>query len=155
MITAAMTEFKLIFKFVDRDFLFRLIFIALLYSVVPIAEVMLFFELGQIVGPYLVLIIAAVVGLFGVLLAMRQMRVTLGRLKSRISAGEYPGREFVDLMGIAIGSILLLTPGFITDLVGFLLLISPIRQALGRLTAGKMGAKFREIYDYLRLRELR
>jgi UPF0716 protein FxsA len=149
-----MTEFRLVFKFLDKDFLFKLIFVTLLYSIVPIAEIVLFLKIGEWIGPYLVLAIAALAGLFGVLLALRQVRITLESLKAKIRKGEYPGKEFVDLAGIVLGSVFLLTPGFITDFLGFLLLISPLRGAFGRFIARKMDARFKEIYEYLRLYDL-
>jgi UPF0716 protein FxsA len=149
-----MTEFRLVFKFLDKDFLFKLIFITLLYSIVPIAEILLFIKLGELIGAYLVLAIAALVGLFGVLLALRQIRITLAALKAKIRKGEYPGKEFVDLAGIVVGSVFLLTPGFITDFFGFLLLISPLRGAFGRFIARRLDSRFAEIYEYLRLYDL-
>jgi UPF0716 protein FxsA len=149
-----MTEFRLIFRFLDRDFLFKLIFIFLLYSLVPLAEIFLFLYLGDLVGNYLILAIAAVTGLIGVLIALRQVRITLSGLKAKIRQGEYPGKEFVDLAGILVGSIFLLTPGFITDFLGFLLLVPPIREGIGKLIARKMDGKLKEIYEYLRLYDL-
>jgi UPF0716 protein FxsA len=149
-----MTEFRLLFRFLDKDFLFRLIFILLLYSIVPIAEIFLFLWLGEVIGNYLILAIAAVVGLLGMLFALREVRVTLERLRARIRRHEYPGSEFVDLAGILAGSILLLTPGFITDFVGFLLLIPFFRRVLGRVVTRRMDRSLHEVYEYLQLSDI-
>jgi UPF0716 protein FxsA len=149
-----MTEFRLLFRFLDKDFLFRLIFILLLYSIVPIAEIFLFLWLGEVVGNYLILAIAAVVGLIGMLFALREVHVTLERLRARIRRHEYPGSEFVDLAGILAGSILLLTPGFITDFVGFLLLIPFFRRLIGRLVTRRMDRTLHEVYEYLQLSDI-
>jgi UPF0716 protein FxsA len=149
-----MTEFRLLFRFLDKDFLFRLIFILLLYSIVPIAEIFLFLWLGELIGNYLILAIAAVVGLLGMLFALREVRVTLERLRARIRRHEYPGSEFVDLAGILAGSILLLTPGFITDFVGFLLLIPFFRRVLGRVVTRRMDRSLHEVYEYLQLSDI-
>jgi UPF0716 protein FxsA len=146
-----MTEFRLLFRFLDRDFLFKLIFILLLYSLVPLSEIFLFIFLSDLVGMYLILAIAAVIGLVGVLIALRQITIILAELKTKIKKGEYPGKEFVDLAGILIGSIFLLTPGFITDFLGFLLLIPLIRTGLGRLIVRKLEGRMKELYEYLRL----
>jgi UPF0716 protein FxsA len=151
---ATMTEFRLLFRFLDKDFLFRLIFILLLYSIVPIAEIFLFLWLGELIGNYLILAIAAVVGLLGMLFALREVRVTLERLRARIRRHEYPGSEFVDLAGILAGSILLLTPGFITDFVGFLLLIPFFRRVLGRVVTRRMDRSLHEVYEYLQLSDI-
>jgi UPF0716 protein FxsA len=149
-----MTEFRLLFRFLDKDFLFRLIFILLLYSIVPIAEIFLFLWLGEVIGNYLILAIAAVVGLLGMLFALREVRVTLERLRARIRRHEYPGSEFVDLAGILAGSILLLTPGFITDFVGFLLLVPFFRRVLGRVVTRRMDRSLHEVYEYLQLSDI-
>jgi UPF0716 protein FxsA len=151
---STMTEFRLLFRFLDKDFLFRLIFILLLYSIVPIAEIFLFLWLGEVIGNYLILAIAALVGLLGMLFALREVRVTLERLRARIRRHEYPGAEFVDLAGILAGSILLLTPGFITDFVGFLLLIPFFRRLLGRVVTRRMDRSLHEVYEYLQLSDI-
>ena len=146
-----MTEYRLLFRFLDRDFLFKLIFILLLYSLVPLSEIFFFIYLSQLIGQYMILALAAVVGLAGVLVAARQITIVLKKLKEKIRKGEYPGQEFIDLAGILIGSVFLLTPGFITDFFGFLLLIPPVRVGLGRLIVRRMEGRLKELYEYLRL----
>ena len=149
-----MTELRLLFRFLDREFLFRLLFALLLYSIVPLSEIFLFLWLGELVGNYLILAVAAVVGLVGVLIAMREVRVTLERLRARIRRNEYPGREFMDLAGILVGGLLLLTPGFITDFVGFLLFLPFFRRAVGGAITRRLDRSLREVYEYLRLEEM-
>ncbi|HET6485370.1 MAG TPA: FxsA family protein, partial [Spirochaetia bacterium] len=75
----------------------------------------------------------------------------LDRLKARIRESAYPGKEFVDLVGILIGSLLLLTPGFVTDVVGYLLLLPFLRDRLAKVIARKLDSHFREVYEYLKL----
>ena len=149
-----MTEMRLLFRFLDKDFLFRLMFVLLLYSIVPIADIILFLWLGQLIGQWLILAVAAIVGLLGMLLAMREVRVTLARLRAKIRRHEYPGIEFVDLAGILVGSVLLLTPGFITDFVGFLLLVPFFRRTLGRAVTRRMDRSLHEVYEYLQLSDM-
>ncbi len=149
-----MTELRLLFRFLDREFLFRLLFALLLYSIVPLSEIFLFLWLGELVGNYLILAIAAVVGLGGVLIAMREIQTTLECLRARIRRNEYPGREFMDLAGILVGGLLLLTPGFITDFVGFLLFLPFFRRAVGGAITRRLDRSLREVYEYLRLEEM-
>jgi UPF0716 protein FxsA len=149
-----MFEFRLFLRFLDKEFLVKLIFILLLYSLVPLAEIFLFLYLGDLIGNYLILAIAAVVGLVGILFAVGQIRRTLDRLRAKIRQSQYPGREFVDLAGILVSSVLLLTPGFLTDFAGFLLLIPFFREALGRAIAKRLDKSFKEVYEYLRLYDL-
>ena len=146
-----MTEVRLVLKLLDRDFLFRVILALLLYSLVPLGEIFLFLYLGDLIGNYLILLLAAVAGLPGVLIAMGQIRRILDHLKAKIRDSAYPGKEFVDLVGILIGSLLLLTPGFVTDVVGYLLLVPFLRDRLAKVIARKLDSHFREVYEYLKL----
>lgn len=149
-----MLEPRLLLRFLDKEFLVRMVFVLLLYSLVPLGEIMLFLYLGELIGNYLVIALAAVVGLVGVLIGVTQMRRTLDRLRVKVRKGKYPGREFVDLAAMLVSSVLLLTPGFITDMAGFLLLVPVLRQALGRAIARRLDRNFREVYEYLKLYDL-
>jgi UPF0716 protein FxsA len=147
-----MTEVRLLLTFLDRDFLFKIILILLLYSLVPLAEIFLFLALGNLIGNYLTLALAAVAGVAGALLALGQVQRTQAKLREKIRKGEYPGREFADLAGMLAGGLLLITPGFITDLFGYGLMIPFFREALGRAIVKKLDRSFRDVYEYLRLR---
>lgn len=149
-----MLDIRVVLRFLDRDFMVRLLFLMLLYSIVPLGEIFLFLYLGELVGNYLVLAVAALVGLVGVLVAVRQVQGILLRLKVKIKQGIYPGKEFIDLAGILIGAIFLLTPGFLTDLAGFLLFIPLFRDALGRAITKRLDRNLKEIYEYLKLYDL-
>jgi UPF0716 protein FxsA len=153
-LSPAMVEPRLLLRFLDKEFLVRMVFILLLYSLVPLGEIMLFLYLGELVGNYLVIALAAVVGLVGVLVDVSQMRRTLDRLRAKVRRGQYPGSEFVDMAAMLVSSVLLLTPGFITDLAGFLLLVPALRQGLGRAIARRLDRNFREVYEYLKLYDL-
>ena len=137
-----------------KDLLFKLILLLLTYSLVPLAEIFLFIYLGELIGNYLVLTLAAVAGMAGALIAGSQARKTVERLREKIRRGKYPGREFVDLSGIIVGGILLITPGFMTDVCGYLLLIPALRNRLGGFIARKLKRNFKEFYEYLRLSSL-
>jgi len=139
---------------VGKDFLFKLILILLLYSLVPLAEIFLFIYLGELIGNYLVLIIAAVAGMGGALIALSQAQAARERLRAQLKAGRYPGREFADLAGIIVSGILLITPGFITDLLGYLLMIPALRDAVRGMIGKKLEKSFNDIYAYLRLSSL-
>jgi UPF0716 protein FxsA len=137
-----------------KDLLFKLILILLLYSLVPLAEIFLFIYLGELIGNYLILTLAAVAGMGGALIAGSQARKTIELLRAKIRRGRYPGRELVDLSGIIVGGILLITPGFMTDVCGYLLMIPALRDRLGGFITRMLGRNFKELYDYLRLSSL-
>ncbi len=145
-----MSELRIVFRSPSRGLLFRLILVLLAYSLVPLGEIFLFLYIADQIGNYLILAAAALAGLPGALIALRQVPRALGSLKGKIRRGEHPGRELVDLAGILAGCVLLLTPGFATDLVGYLLLIPPLRGAAGRWLARRVEGWLRELSDSLR-----
>lgn len=142
----------MLLTFLDRGYLFKIILVLLLCSLVPLAEIFLYIALGNLIGNYLTLALAAVAGVPGALLALGQVQRTWVKLREKIRTEEYPGREFTDLAGVLAGGLLLVTPGFITDLFGYCLMIPIFREALGRAIVKKLGRSFRDVYEYLRLR---
>jgi UPF0716 protein FxsA len=149
-----MREFRLFVQFIEKDFLFKLILALLVYSLVPLAEVVFFIYLGNLIGSWLVLVVAALVGLPGVLIAHNQIRETLGRLRAKMRDRQYPGPEAVDFLALLVGGVFLVTPGFLTDVLGYLLFVPLVRKAVARGLARKMGGGLKDLYDYLRVREL-
>ncbi|MBN1836074.1 MAG: FxsA family protein [Spirochaetales bacterium] len=146
-----MNQARVLLRFFDRSFITRLLLLALLYSLLPLAEIFLLIYLGAKVGNYFTLALAAVTGLIGMLFALRGFHKYLDILKKKIRAGQYPGEEFATLTGILLAAILLLTPGFITDVLGLLLFVPAIRSGLGRLMIRLTRTDLKELYEYLKL----
>jgi UPF0716 protein FxsA len=145
---------RLLRDLLGGDHLPRMILFILLFAAVPLAEVFLFLWLGILMGNYLVLVLAAVAGIPGALIGLDQLRRTLGRMRERIGKGLYPGREIVGAAGISAAGLLLITPGFITDVCGYLLLVPRLRTAVGKRIVGRLRNGFAEIYAHLRAREM-
>ncbi|HEC62209.1 MAG TPA: FxsA family protein [bacterium] len=146
-----MLSIKLLLRFFDKTFVTRLLMLALLYSLVPLAEIFLLIYLGDLLGTYLILALTASTGLIGLLIALNSFQRNLKILKQKIKDGQYPGEEFVTLTGVIAGGLLLLTPGFITDFLGFLLFVPAVRNGLGRLFIQKTQTSMKELYEYLKL----
>jgi len=114
-----------------------------LFIVVPIAELYVIIQVGQLIGvvPTLVLLLAD--ALLGSLLLKHQGRGAWRRFNEALAARRFPGREVVDGVLIVIGGTLLLTPGFLSDIAGLFLLIPPTRaiarRLLKRLTLGRFA----------------
>ncbi len=138
-------------RFFDKTFVTKVLVLALLYSLVPLAEIFLLIYLGDRIGNYITLALAAATGLAGMLIALRSFQKNLTALKEKIRKGVYPGEEFINVAGILVGAILLLTPGFITDCLGLLLFVPGIRQAVGALVLRATGTSMKELYEYLKL----
>ncbi len=149
-----MRELRLLIQLIEKDHLFKLIFALLLYSLVPLAEIFFFIYLGNVLGNWLVVVLAALAGIPGVLIAHGQAQDGVNRLQQKLTSGQYPGRVFADLLGLLVGCVFLLTPGFLTDVAGYLLLIPSVRERVARWLARKMDKGMRDLSSSLRLREL-
>ena len=102
----------------------------ILFTIVPLLELWLLIKIGTWIGPGMTIILVAVTGFFGVLLARSQGIRILYRLREEIEHGSMPAGEILDGVCILIGGAFLLTPGLLTDLLGFSLLISPTRNII-------------------------
>ena len=104
----------------------------LLFIVLPIAELYVIIQVGQAIGliPTLVLLLAD--GFLGAALARSQGRAAWRRFNEALAARRPPAKEVFDGAAIIFGGALLLTPGFITDILGLSLLLPPTRALLRR-----------------------
>ena len=141
-------------KPLDRTLLYKLILVVLLYSLVPLAEVFLFLYLGNLLGNYLVLILTAVTGVGGALVALDQARRAVARLRTRLREKHNAARELGECAALVVAGILLVTPGFLTDIAGYLLLIPAVRASIGRRLARLIKRLDKDIYARLRLSTL-
>ncbi|HKF82627.1 MAG TPA: FxsA family protein [Solirubrobacterales bacterium] len=105
----------------------------LLFIVVPIAELYVIIQVGQLIGvvPTLVLLLADAV--LGSMLLKHEGRGAWRRFNEALAGRRFPGREVADGALIIVGGTLLLTPGFITDIFGLFLLLPPTRAVTRRL----------------------
>ena len=115
--------------------------LVILFIVVPILELWLIIEIGGEIGivPTLALLLAD--ALLGSLLLRHQGRGAWRRFNQALAERRFPGKEVADGLLIAIGGTLLLTPGFITDIVGLFFLIPPTRAIVRRLLKGIVGKR--------------
>ncbi len=108
--------------------------LALCFIVVPLTEMMLLFAVSDRIGAWATLALVAATAIIGVQILRRQGLATLLRANQQLQTGALPAQEILEGMLLAAAGALLLTPGFITDTIGFLLLTGPIRRPLaGRL----------------------
>jgi UPF0716 protein FxsA len=150
-----MMQTNLFIPLLKKDNVYKALFVFLLAAFLFLCEVFLIVYLGDSFGVYLILGITAATGLFGVLVALFKMNSTVNALKKKINEGVYPGREFIKLAGIMIGGLLFVLPGLITDVIGFLLFLPFLRTAVGRFATKRLNSTFKEIYEYMKLEELK
>src|SRR3954471_249638 len=105
----------------------------LLFIVVPIAELYVIIKVGELIGVLPTLILLLADALLGSWLLKHQGRSAWRRFNEALAARRFPGREVVDGALIIVGGTLLLTPGFLSDIVGVFLLAPPTRAIARRL----------------------
>ncbi len=115
--------------------------LVILFIVVPIAELFVIIQVGGLIGVWPTLALLLADALLGSLLLRHQGRGAWRRFNAALAERRFPGKEVADGVLIVIGGTLLLTPGFITDIAGLLLLIPPTRaiarRLLRRFTVGR------------------
>jgi UPF0716 protein FxsA len=114
----------------------------LLFIVVPVAELYVIIQVGIAIGILPTLAILLGDAILGSLLLRQQGRAAWRRFNEALEAGRFPGREVADGALVTVGGTLLLTPGFITDIVGLLLLLPPTRALTRRLLRRFFSRRF-------------
>lgn len=97
---------------------------------VPIAEIAVFIEAGSMIGFWPTIGIIILTALLGTFFLRYQGMSVIAKAMDSLHNNQMPVRELVEGLGLLFAGALLLTPGFLTDAVGFLLLVPPFRQAL-------------------------
>ncbi|MDR5660031.1 FxsA family protein [Serpentinicella sp. ANB-PHB4] len=115
--------------------LFKLI---LLFTVVPILELVILLNLGQHIGLWYTIGIVIVTGILGAYLSKKEGRGILQRIKLEIGGGRVPGDELINGLCVIIGGALLLTPGLLTDIAGFTLVLPHTRSLLKETIKNKL-----------------
>jgi UPF0716 protein FxsA len=98
-----------------------------LFIGLPLLELAILVKLGEVIGFWPTIGVVIVTGILGASLARAQGFMVYTRIQSELAAGRIPAGELVDGLLILIGGIVLLTPGLLTDLFGFALLIPWMR----------------------------
>ncbi len=102
----------------------------LLFIVIPALEIVVLVLSGQAIGVWPTFALIVATGIIGAFLAKRQGIYTLQRVKDELMRGHIPSDALLDGVCILVGGTLLLTPGFITDTVGFMLLLPLVRKKI-------------------------
>ena len=102
----------------------------IIFMLVPIVEMWILIEVGGWIGALPTIALVVLTATLGLSLLKRQGLSTLMSARRKMAEGSIPASELVSGVMIAVGGALLLTPGFVTDAIGFALLIPQTRQWL-------------------------
>ena len=106
--------------------------LAIVFIVVPLAELYVILQVGQAIGVLDTIGLLILISVVGAWLAKREGVGVLRRIQRSIEAGRVPGTELIDGFLILLAGALMLTPGFLTDILAILLLLPPVRVVVRR-----------------------
>jgi UPF0716 protein FxsA len=118
----------------------------LVFLAVPLVEIMLFIEIGSRIGTWMTLLIVVLTAMLGASRAHREGLKTWWRLQEKLSQGHLPNEELLDGALVLLAGALLLTPGFLTDTLGILLLYTKTRQVIKRWLRRRLTRRWRMQY---------
>jgi len=111
------------------------------FVVVPLVEIYVVIQVGQAIGPWWTIALLILDSLLGAWLVKREGRRAWRALRTALDSYRPPAKELADGALILIGGTLLLTPGFATDVVGFLLVLPVTRPVFRRALTAYLGSR--------------
>lgn len=119
----------------------RLLALIVVFILVPLAELYVILRVGDAIGVGWTILLLVADSVLGALLLRSQGRSIWRRLNKALTEGRMPHREVVDGVLVVFGGAFLLTPGFITDVIGLLLLIPPTRALIRPLVVRRLSRR--------------
>ena len=112
------------------------------FIAIPIAEIALLVAFSQAVGVWWTIGLVVVTAFVGSWLVTRQGRATIQSVRNEFQQGAFPGSPLAHGAMILIAGAFLLTPGLLTDAVGFLLLVPAVREAIRRWVVARYANRW-------------
>ena len=100
-----------------------------LFVLIPLIELYFMLQVGDAVGAFNTVLLVVLTAVIGGLLVRYQGFTTLLRMREQMQHGEVPALEIIEGSILLVCGVMLLLPGFVTDAIGFLLLVPPLRRA--------------------------
>jgi UPF0716 protein FxsA len=105
-----------------------LLILVLLISL-PLAEIYCIIQVGRVIGAFPTILLLVVISLAGTALLRWQGLTTVQRVQAILARGRLPAVEILEGLLLVVAAVLMITPGFLTDIAGLLLLLPPLRAA--------------------------
>ena len=102
----------------------------LFFLAIPLVEIYFLIKVGSVIGAFSTVVLVLVTAVLGASIARYQGVVTLQRVQATVARGEAPAIEMLEGVILFFGAVLLLIPGFVTDLAGFACLVPPLRRSI-------------------------
>jgi UPF0716 protein FxsA len=125
--------------FTNRDSILQILL--LLFILMPIAEIALLLQVGDMIGGWNTVGLIIVTAFVGAYLVRQEGLSTLQKAQQKMANNEVPGKEMMEGLMLVIAGVLLVTPGFITDIIGFLFVLPFSRQLMAGQLAKQMTVR--------------
>ena len=114
----------------------------IIFIIVPLIEMVVLIQVGGLIGAIPTVALVVLTATLGIWLLKLEGLATLARVQQKLDQGQIPGTELLEGIMLLVGGALLLTPGFITDAMGFTCLLPGLRRPLARwiISRGLLGA---------------
>lgn len=113
----------------------------LVFVVLPIAEIYVLIQVGQVIGAWPTVLLLVADAIFGSWLVRREAYAAFRGINTMLNQGRMPVRELTDGALVVIGGALMLSPGFITDILGIFLIAPPTRPLARKALASLVGRR--------------
>lgn len=117
----------------------RILFI--LFAVMPIVEIFLLLQVGEMIGGWNTVGLVLLTAFFGAYFVRQEGFSTLQKAQQKMQQNQVPGKEMVEGLMLVVAGVLLVTPGLITDILGFLIVLPGSRQLLAAAALKHMSAQ--------------
>jgi UPF0716 protein FxsA len=112
----------------------------LLFAILPIIEIFLLIQVGEVIGGWNTVGIVIITAFLGAYFVRQEGFSTLQKAQEKMQHNEVPGQEMVEGLMLVLAGVLLVTPGFVTDIFGFLLVLPGTRSLLAKTASKHISA---------------
>lgn len=124
------------------------LFLLVLFVVVPIVELAVIIQVGHAIGVLPTIALLLAVSFLGSWLVKREGMAVWRRFREQVDSGQVPGKEIADGVMILLAGALLISPGFVTDVFGVLLLLPPVRAVVRAAFVARATSRVRRARRY-------
>lgn len=110
-----------------------------LFTIVPLGELYLLIKIGERIGAGPTILIVLATGIAGAILARQQGARVWWQIRSEMEAGRFPADRLIDALLMLVAGAVLITPGILTDLLGFTILVPFSRAPIRRWVKKRLG----------------
>jgi len=118
-----------------------LLILLALFIVVPLIEIAVIVQVAHLVGGWNAIALLLLISVVGAALVRHEGWVVMSKLRTQLDSGHMPTNELIDGALLLVGGVLMLTPGFVTDAFGLLLVFPPTRVAMRTLLRKRFATR--------------